>query len=423
MSAVNARRVLHFLKQEVARQTIPHGMVHWRYFLPGQPRLVRTHRHFWRTGMSRIPGPLAWGLEFWLWLRWVSWGAWRATWHCVSRNGAIVASREGHSRTWQARRVLELSLAYCISPQDIYRFRLYRDPSRVWEYVYIHETGAFHRWRGRSRDERPASLTLLQNKQRLSERLQDLGLPVARTLTVVPRGAAMDLRPWLVRHHRLFCKPCHGARGEGAFRVEKIAGENRLRIRTFAGEVIAESDVAEFMRRQTARDDYLIQPHLTNTAELACLTDSDEAITIRLITEQGAAGIKHYCGFIEIPTEARTDAGNKQQLYVCLPIDLEAGILLPLDEDRIWHSVIEITRSVQARAQGVAIPGWTELKNCALKAHGIFPDVHAIAWDFVITPDGPMLLEGNSGWGVRFLQVLYGGLLGRLGEGRSPPGY
>jgi hypothetical protein len=53
------------------------------------------------------------------------------------------------------------------------------------------------------------------------------------------------------------------------------------------------------------------------------------------------------------------------------------------------------------------------------RAHAVFPDVWAIAWDWVLTPEGPVLLEGNSGWGTTLPQRLEGGLL-RHGEAALP---
>ena len=57
------------------------------------------------------------------------------------------------------------------------------------------------------------------------------------------------------------------------------------------------------------------------------------------------------------------------------------------------------------------IPFWSELRKGALASHALFPDVYAIAWDYVVTPDGPLLLEGNTGWATRMPQIFNGGLL------------
>jgi len=45
------------------------------------------------------------------------------------------------------------------------------------------------------------------------------------------------------------------------------------------------------------------------------------------------------------------------------------------------------------------IPSWEEIHKSAINSHQCFPDIYGIAWDYVITPEGPFLLEGNTGWG------------------------
>ena len=57
------------------------------------------------------------------------------------------------------------------------------------------------------------------------------------------------------------------------------------------------------------------------------------------------------------------------------------------------------------------LPFWNLMKTHACVAHSLFPDVYAVAWDFVVTADGSFLLEGNTGWGTRMPQIIEGGLL------------
>ena len=42
---------------------------------------------------------------------------------------------------------------------------------------------------------------------------------------------------------------------------------------------------------------------------------------------------------------------------------------------------------------------------------GLFRDHYAIAWDFVVAPDGYFLLEGNTGWEITMPRIITGGLL------------
>lgn len=59
----------------------------------------------------------------------------------------------------------------------------------------------------------------------------------------------------------------------------------------------------------------------------------------------------------------------------------------------------------------IHVPRWHELADYTHQAHATFPDIRAIAWDWVITPAGPVLLEGNVGWGAAMPQLMLGGFL------------
>ncbi len=55
---------------------------------------------------------------------------------------------------------------------------------------------------------------------------------------------------------------------------------------------------------------------------------------------------------------------------------------------------------------GQAIPFWQDIVRHSQRAHAELPRLWTIAWDWIVTPDGPMLLEGNAGWDLSVLQEL-----------------
>jgi len=406
------KRITRFLGANVIRRHLPHGLVHWRYIFPNQPQPIRIHRNLWRRGHVRLPLPFGWFLEAWLYSRWILCGAWLSTWHCVRHLGAEVQSREGISIPRQTWRVLRLSLATCLPASTIYQFRLYRDPKRVWDYVYAHELPAFHHWRNKALGERPESIMLLQDKCKLGERLRAEGIPLTETLAVVTCGDQIDFSPYLDRYPRLFCKPRHGSGAKHAFYVEKSGNGSSPLIHTFEGETISFPATGELLHRHLTQDDYLVEPYLENHPALAMLTDSGEAVTIRLITEH--TNTKCYSAVIEIPVRSRKQGISEQQIYVILPINMESGVIESIPENKRPLKPLAAHQIVTEKIQGKPLPYWQELRASALAAHRLFPDIFAIAWDFVVTPAGPRLLEGNAGWATAMPQILHGGLLTTL---------
>ena len=60
---------------------------------------------------------------------------------------------------------------------------------------------------------------------------------------------------------------------------------------------------------------------------------------------------------------------------------------------------------------GHTVPFWRESLELVQRAHRTaFPCFATLGWDVAITPDGPLLLETNSGWGDQQLQAVFGPL-------------
>jgi len=53
-----------------------------------------------------------------------------------------------------------------------------------------------------------------------------------------------------------------------------------------------------------------------------------------------------------------------------------------------------------AKIEGFRFDQWPELARLAEEVHGSFQGIFSVGWDFVYTPDGFRLLEGNTLWGL-----------------------
>jgi len=57
------------------------------------------------------------------------------------------------------------------------------------------------------------------------------------------------------------------------------------------------------------------------------------------------------------------------------------------------------------KLQGRSIPFWSQLCKYIFKAHDVCPNIRTIGWDIAITDEGPVLIEGNLGWGTHSLTM------------------
>lgn len=404
-----ARLWQHFQREFLLRR-LPHGLLGPAYLWPGGDMRIRLHRSIWWQNGKRLPRVLWLCAELLLWLRWVSWGAWQTSCRSVKHNCTHYAEQTGLSKWQQLFRVLCLALGWSIPPHELYRYRLVHRPERLLDYIYDHEIGAFHQWRNPQPEAARKDNACIQDKIALAERLQALGVPVVHTPQWVARHKPQPIAPLLTELGDCFCKTRSGNQGRGAFAARYEQGS--LRGQTFEGLPLPNlAAIEEAWQKLLILDDALVQPLLNNHPALAPMSLTQEAITVRYISQQSRnSTIGCYSATLEVPA-GKTERG--QTRYVILPIDAKQALLQPFPDclaqtpeqrqliDNVW---------VLAPADH-QVPFWSELVAASHLAHEQFPAIYAIAWDWVITPDGPILLEGNVGWGVSTPQILLGGLL------------
>lgn len=63
------------------------------------------------------------------------------------------------------------------------------------------------------------------------------------------------------------------------------------------------------------------------------------------------------------------------------------------------------------RFAGVEVPFWRDVVSVCVKAAAFAPGLRTIGWDVVVTPSGPVVIEGNRDWGIMMCQAVGGGYL------------
>lgn len=400
------------------RQRRPHGLFSLRYLWPGNDACIRRHRLLWWLSGNRWPRPLWLLLQAGLVLRWYVFSVWVDAWRAWRRYGADAVEHQGIGPSRQIIGIARLSLGWCIPSRDVYRYGLLSRPEAALDYVFGPEINAYHAWRGKALGLQSASVALLADKLALADTLRGLGIPAVEIWVVTPvTRNAPALAGLIGGHQRVFCKTRSGNRGLGAFAAWYTG--SGLAGRTFDGRNLQDAVAVEAAWRQlTARGDALVQPCLGNHPRLAPLAETDDAITVRYISHWRHETLDGLCAWLEIP--AGQDTATGRPVYGLLPVEMSSGRIQRLPD------LPGLTRIERDRANAIyrrlsterTVPGWSRLVEASHEAHRRFHDVWAIAWDWVPTPEGPVLLEGNTGWGVTMPQRLLGGLL--AGSGKLP---
>lgn len=375
------------VRDRLRRTRAPSGLVSLSYVRPDP--LVRLHRHLLAVAEPRIPRTVYWPMQAVSYARFVG--------------GGLAGRSDGADDDLRVVRC-RLRRRHTIDPLGARRFGLDERPGRWPLYIYDREAGAFHAMRNRllaagPADELRRQIVEIQDKAQTSATLDRLGITTALIHRATRAGEVVDLRALVEEVGPVFCKPRTGSRGQHSFTAELADG--RLRVRRYQSTE-AEQDGADYARYQFRSRPYLIQEHLRSHHDLVPPGGGADwdVVTVRLITHSPhVPGDRVYSAILELPMPISEAPSLGYHLSILDPLD--GAVLRPLD----------LSGDAGFPAPGTVVPNWPALLAAGLAGHEAYPSIYAIAWDFAITLEAPVLLEGNTGWGVEIPQMAHGPLL------------
>ncbi len=325
----------------------------------------------------------------------------------VMRIGPIARRACGRSLGAQACDLVRLCIVGGFDPLAYYLQELYRPGSRKDAALYLtrYETknGLFNVLNG-LRTKGPKRPHEMKDKRVFAARCERLGLPSPRTLMSCDALGARWLAPRVEFDRDLFSKPARGRGARGTLTFERTGRE---RFRPVCGDALTLDDVVERLRTIGRRVPLVVQPRLSNHAELAGLADRS-LIAIRVLScldRHGRPVVTH--GVLRILSKLEPD-------WICddefgAPIDVETGRLGCLVSDRLAFCDLRHARHpvTDAAVEGRRLATWPAVRALALDAHRAFAERVLVGWDVASTPDGPVLLEGNTNPDVMFPQRVY----------------
>ena len=389
---------------------LPFGLFSWRFCLPNQSQAIRFHRAIALQPHPRIPQPVWWFITLLGGLRWILCYCLYDCHHTVRHHAARITQETGLSFGQQWRAVVATSIAHGVAPWDWYRFKLYR-PTHHWsDVIYDHEGAAYHAWHNQQRPDYAAHVALLSDKWSLERCLLDQGISMTTTLQRINQGDPNFSEFVLTlcqQQGPLFCKRRAGNQGIGAFYAAWV--DACLHIQPLDQSPLASDQVAAYLCDQIATADYLIQPNYSNHPQLQVPGTQLPAITLRVISEYDLAtqAVNVQAVYLEWPVLQET---GEVRSYLFCAVDPVSGQLLK------QHSLPLATRlSAANQSTWLALteqladhplPHWDHIVATAQQAHLEVSGVYRVAWDFILTEQVPVLLEGNVGWRVTIPQLI-----------------
>jgi hypothetical protein len=310
----------------------------------------------------------------------------------VVRDGGPGVPRQILQQAW-------LSLCHRIVPRYYYIFELHRPElrRRAAEYLTRVETkGGIYRALKQRGDR--SKFVRINDKLSFSSFFGRSGLRVAPVFTAFRAGLRVgnvgDGR--LPEGRDLFVKKIEGRGGVGA---ELWLAQPHGRYRNNNGEECTGEDLIGRILAYSKQADYLIQARLVNHPAIVDLTPGALS-TVRLLTilnEQGEPEVVNAAFRMAISRTSAVD--NFHAGGIAAAVDMATGTLgaatgLGRGGDFRWHETHPLTGGP---IRGRRLPHWPDAVALAVAAHRLVAPRVMVGWDIGFLPEGPCLIEGNTG--------------------------
>jgi len=226
-------------------------------------------------------------------------------------------------------------------------------------------------------------------------------IPVVPVLAHTIGGKLYDYTPKdkpLASMSRIFIKPSNGSCGKSCCVLSLKDGH------FFSGDQPA--DLNDFIGQS---QDYIFQPVIENHADIKAL-NPNTLNTLRIVTCRTGDGKYELWnpGMLRIG-RSHGVVDNFAQGGIGVGID-EKGRLKRYGythDKQLNYFKLERHPDTKELFEGKVLPYYQEAVSLVLDAHKLFPKLQTIGWDVAVTPEGPVLVEGNQSWDIEMLQVVH----------------
>jgi Sugar-transfer associated ATP-grasp len=320
--------------------------------------------------------------------------------------GRSIKRGTGKGYAVQASDMIRLWFHHRIDPPTYYAMDLYRPENVNWfpHVLTRFETknGLFstlnrHRLNPRVGHE-------MNDKKLFAQACAEAGIPHPQPLMIVDENGVQPQVPIELLEQDLFCKPrkTMGAKDTLTF---KWCGNGK-----YVDQVGQKLDIFGVCAAVALkRKPMLVQPWLHNHQDIAGFA-KDSLVAIRVITVLNEEDVPEVTlAMTRLLSKLEPDWQHLPDGEYASPINLETGEMGLFTGDNFKTALVRMTHHP---VTGVVIKGrvlenWPAVRDLALKAHRVFKHRVIVGWDIALTPDGPMVLEGNTNLDVMFLQRVH----------------
>lgn len=300
----------------------------------------------------------------------------KITYKGIAEKSAQISVSMGKNKALIMLDMLYCLLKYKASPNNYEKFEFYHlDRKKRNTYVtYGISKQMINKFNN------PAYIDVFENKLKFAEAFSDM---FNRDYLSVSKMSEQEFERFCQGKEKFICKPYLGSQGADIKVYHKDEAKD---IYTEIKELYPEGFMLEEWIPQHAVLSE-IYPDAVNCLRIITVFDGKET---HLVT-----------GGVTFGTE--TEIANGSQPSIVAPVDFKTGIMT--SAATFGSSLYENHPKTKRKINGVKLPYWEETVALLNEACKRVPEVRYIGWDIAITPDGPVLIEGNTTPGYKYYQI------------------
>ncbi len=319
----------------------------------------------------------------------------------VWRHGRAVHATTGISRLRQWREAVTLASLHNYSPHAYYQFRFFDPAMSPHRFVQVGEFYALQ-----TLDNEGVDTSLLRNKLLFFDECVRAGIPTPPTVALL----AGETERWVagpsaqLPRESLFLKWQDGEQGLGYERWKYEAVDEKWMRK---GVSLQHDEMLAYCRRRGTTRNLVVQYAISNHPDIDRL-NSGTLCTLRVMTYRDAGAPPVLIRAVFKVARSGSEVDNLHAGGVACQVNPSTGELgkgygnLPIDGVHTHHP------DSGAAIASTRLPDYRAAIALALDAHAKLLVPWSVGWDVAITPQGPMLLEGNPMWGADLAQAPHG---------------
>lgn len=334
----------------------------------------------------------------------------------VVTHGSTIAQEFSISKWKQWIHMVALANAYNITPETYYNYRLFEAANRKKAGLFIqhHEIIVLLSVLNQGTD-----TDVVDNKGRFFEMCRAHDIPTASVVAIFEpnnKDTWYETEPGVLPACSLFLKWANLYCGVGA---EAWMYEEHNRTWRRGDEVVDREGLINRCRNRATESPLILQERLGNPKETAKFS-TDALCTLRVVTCRSPDQRPRVLTMtFRMPT-GKSDVDNFTAGGIAAGVDPETGTLGTAIAKGIRGGLLYNHPDTGTEIAGQRLFGWQEMKELCVRAHDAFRVPWSVGWDVAMTPSGPVMLEGNTIWGINLVQI---GLDRPIGETVFPTAF